>query len=299
MPTRTLLPVKATADEESLLSSFSDLRAGWEVDEYIEPLTGIARHPLFKMPGCPWRNGSIQRHGKFDIGYLILTNHCDEQGHPRQRCSSGRPARARNLLFDLGCSTYSGNVSLKKGSGIGPSTTTPTPNRPHHRPHRHPHQPHSPPPPPGLHALHTRHLTASLPLFYVFSPLPHTSPHHLILTAHLLRLPAPAATAPHPPPPTRTPPHSRLLRTATRRHHPPHLTHPEHTPHRHHRPPPPTRPLRHTSTLSRRTSPLLLRPTCPRWIPPPRHPLRPPPAPHAIAITPHLPEPPHRHPPLQ
>ena len=48
-----------------------------------------------------------------------------------------------------------------------------------------------------------------------------------------------------------------------RRHHPPHLTHPEHTPHRHHRPPPPTRPLRHTSTLSRRTSPLLLRPTCP------------------------------------
>ena len=121
MPTRTLLPVKATADEESLLSSFSDLRAGWEVDEYIEPLTGIARHPLFKMPGCPWRNGSIQRHGKFDIGYLILTNHCDEQGHPRQRCSSGRPARARNLFFDLGCSTYSGNVSLETGSGIGPS----------------------------------------------------------------------------------------------------------------------------------------------------------------------------------
>jgi hypothetical protein len=73
--------------------------------EYIEPLHGVARHPLAKV-GCqpaehvrvfgsvPWRDFSL-----FDLSHLLLYNRCGE---------TPKSPAARNLFYDLGTGTYSG-----------------------------------------------------------------------------------------------------------------------------------------------------------------------------------------------
>lgn len=96
-----------TSDEALILSSFvtSSNRS-----EYIEPLTGIARHP-FASVGCHDR--SFKSVSKFEIRHLVLPNLCGEA----VRCSQSQ----RNLFYDLGCATYAGKVDLQQGSGGGPS----------------------------------------------------------------------------------------------------------------------------------------------------------------------------------
>lgn len=61
-------------------------------DGLIEPLTGVARHPLAKV-GC-----SIPGETSiFDISHLVLHNRCQLKE---------TSTKGRNLLFDLGCSTF-------------------------------------------------------------------------------------------------------------------------------------------------------------------------------------------------
>jgi hypothetical protein len=129
----TLLPVEPTASERPLLSRF--IRHGsssrqspknHRSAEFIEPLTGIGRHPLTKL--CEYNpHHSIGRGNLydadflFDISYLVLDNHCGADGRrdPRARCS----AWSRNLFYDLGCSVFDDGepLHLASGSGSGPS----------------------------------------------------------------------------------------------------------------------------------------------------------------------------------
>ena len=94
--------------------------------EYIEPLTGLARHPLSRGLGCKRRfadafSTSKWKVDKYAIGHLIAANHCggkasgggncgrDVGPHGRCRISAmrgGQSSCARNLFFDLGCSVY-------------------------------------------------------------------------------------------------------------------------------------------------------------------------------------------------
>lgn len=79
-----------TAEEQPMLSKL--VCDGGKRIEYLEPLTGIARHPLAKV-GC----GLPSETGIFDISHLVLAN----------RCNREPPRPQKNLLYDLGCSTYS------------------------------------------------------------------------------------------------------------------------------------------------------------------------------------------------
>ena len=125
----TLLPVQPTDTEQPLLSRFGE-------QNFIEPLTGSARHPLW-LPrgfdhgsGCfgnasatvqerksalTWKRANF-RASTWDTSYLVLTNHCNERGKPRRPCA----IKARNIYYDLGCTTYRGKVSSGLG-GYGPS----------------------------------------------------------------------------------------------------------------------------------------------------------------------------------
>ena len=121
----TLLPVKPKGTQASHLSRFTraPTRFASFNEEYIEPLTGLGRHPLFWPPGCTQQTGRRPPAGNhafdrtFDISYLVLTNHCNEQGEPMPPCS----ASAREFFFDLGSANYSGPVSRNQGSDKGPS----------------------------------------------------------------------------------------------------------------------------------------------------------------------------------
>lgn len=66
---------------------------GNERSEYIEPLTGIARHPFSKV-GCKLPSEV----DIFNIRHLVLANKCE----PRAEESHA----SRNLLYYLGCSTF-------------------------------------------------------------------------------------------------------------------------------------------------------------------------------------------------
>ena len=107
---------------KAMLPSF---RTGDSDVSYIEPLTGVARHPLWSA--CK-HNQDIGFNSRdlFDIRYLILEN----------RCGSSKPKPGRVLYFDMGCTVYAagpdesgkfdpewGTTQMKNlmGSGAGPS----------------------------------------------------------------------------------------------------------------------------------------------------------------------------------
>ena len=95
-----------TLREASLLSRF---QCGDGAAEWLEPLSGMARHPLAHL-GCPLsRKAEVNL---YHISYLVLANHC-----PVRRTAAGRSGLSarirggaarppRRLLFDLGCSWY-------------------------------------------------------------------------------------------------------------------------------------------------------------------------------------------------
>ena len=87
-----------SAEERSMLSRLvcDTSGGGAPRTEYLEPLTGIARHPLSKV-GCHLPEET----DIFDISHLVLANRCNGGDG-----ASSSPAR-RRLLYDLGCSTYS------------------------------------------------------------------------------------------------------------------------------------------------------------------------------------------------
>ena len=78
-----------TSDEARSLSRFVS-SAG--CSEYIEPLTGIARHP-FASVGCHDR--SFKSVSKFNIRHLVLPNNCGQ-------AVNALGCFRRNLFYDLG-----------------------------------------------------------------------------------------------------------------------------------------------------------------------------------------------------
>ena len=121
-----LRPIRPSAAQHRVLSRFMPVRratststrdsspASYEA-EYIEPLTGIARHPLTAL--CV--HGGPGDADLFDINYLVLSNACDKDGRPPP------PSPTRNFLFDLGCSVYDDGVRLDIGSGSGGGPSLP------------------------------------------------------------------------------------------------------------------------------------------------------------------------------
>ena len=115
-----------TARQPSKKERAAFSRISWRngCDELIEPLTGVARHPLSIQFPCKLKadlenvsstrlkalmvQDRIRPHSKKDqasskyhIGHLLTTNWCA----PRGRCMHDVP-RPRALLFDLGCGKF-------------------------------------------------------------------------------------------------------------------------------------------------------------------------------------------------
>jgi len=101
---------KPNEDERAVLSRF-ELPDGRL--QYIEPLTGIARHPFARV-GCKWPT-SVSSTSIFDLRYLLLADQCDATTH----ALSAR----RNLFFDLGAATGFHEMveSDTHGTGAGAS----------------------------------------------------------------------------------------------------------------------------------------------------------------------------------
>lgn len=123
-------------------SSLSSLQCTDGRREYLEPLTGIARHPHAHV-GCHrllGRDPHFKEVDPFNISYLVLQNACPVTSKPSKASpsppstssSSGIGQRLdpnakhgvrkrRNILFDLGASHYKGAFTLDGGFGLGPS----------------------------------------------------------------------------------------------------------------------------------------------------------------------------------
>lgn len=107
-----------------------------QCEEWIEPLTGMARHPQASGGGCWLRHApksvrevTVKQVSKYDTGHIVFANRCGAEsactGLAGQRFaaqSHAQPA-ARNLLFDLGCADYGRPMEKPKtmGGGIQPS----------------------------------------------------------------------------------------------------------------------------------------------------------------------------------
>jgi hypothetical protein len=130
------------ANESEILSRFVD-QDGCE--EYIEPLTGLARHPVSRDMGCRGRWNLRKHNGvdKYNIGYLIPANRCGGGGDLNPGTTRGMGGQCRrisgtikgaegvavdrsrrNLYYDLGASVWGKNIPeqhLIHGSGLGSS----------------------------------------------------------------------------------------------------------------------------------------------------------------------------------
>ena len=105
--------------------------------ELIEPLTGMARHPLAANNGCWLRHAPaavrevpMKQTTKYDTGHIIFTSRCDAMSGGGCAALGGRRFAAarslsqpRNLLFDMGCAAYGRHVDEAKTmfGGIKPS----------------------------------------------------------------------------------------------------------------------------------------------------------------------------------
>lgn len=118
------IPVRPSHAHRSHLSRF--VGGDGTTLHLIEPLTGVARHPL--ASGLCYKGADAV--DIFDLGYLLTTNACDQFGKPAARCSSqsrgGVSAKRRlprNLYYDLGCTVFDDDKDLGEGTGssVGPS----------------------------------------------------------------------------------------------------------------------------------------------------------------------------------
>ena len=118
-------PRRPHPNESAVLSRFA---ASNGCDEYIEPLTGLARHPFALGIGCPGRSGgasSPTAPDKYNIDHLILANGCADAN---DRCNRRR-FEGRSLYYDLGCSVWGrsrdenswNSTRWRQGSGLGTS----------------------------------------------------------------------------------------------------------------------------------------------------------------------------------
>jgi hypothetical protein len=130
--------VTPTADEARVLSRFVTADVGQRAasaarDEYIEPLTGIARHP-FAPVGCKPSLSSLLAHadssqvnaarafdGLYDTSYLIPANRCPhraESHHPTPTANASDVNSDANLV--------------ESGSSVSPSASPRRPPEHHH-----------------------------------------------------------------------------------------------------------------------------------------------------------------------
>lgn len=128
-PSFTPLRARApTLEQRRQLSAF--VRHDGSLVAPIEPLTGVARHPL-STPVCGYKGEGAT--DLFDISYLVLANACDESGRAAPRCAAVAPVSPppKNLFFDLGCTVYGGATEGLASAEIlasdtGPSATGPS-----------------------------------------------------------------------------------------------------------------------------------------------------------------------------
>ena len=118
-----------TANESGVLSRFIG-RNGCE--EYIEPLTGVARHPLSSNMGCRWywrpdpkraTNFQVPERGmpgKYNLGYLLVHSECGGERSTCARYHRRPPSTDRRFLYyDLGCSDYGKPMTQANALGQG------------------------------------------------------------------------------------------------------------------------------------------------------------------------------------
>jgi hypothetical protein len=133
-------------DEKAILSRFDCTDGNGESwVEWIEPLTGIARHPYAAVgcntalqPGaqCPGCTKTQSGYGIniFDLSYIIPTNGCDHDLHASNsseefqqlRSETNGESGTRRIFFDLGTATFDRALgdrvwSQGSGTGLGPS----------------------------------------------------------------------------------------------------------------------------------------------------------------------------------
>lgn len=104
------------ADERAALSS---MRCDDGRVEYLEPLTGIARHPYAKCGCVPREKFSVN---PTSLDYLVLQNLCRraaETSHPPTLTLPAGRRAPRTLFFDLGSGTFSNGEPVQLGRGNG------------------------------------------------------------------------------------------------------------------------------------------------------------------------------------
>lgn len=131
--------LRAPTHNESVAVSTFVRRDGCK--EYIEPLTGIARHPLSARVGCALQQSftrmPVSRRqplgferpapgppGKYHLGYLILANHCGAADGSFCAQSRAYHSRGRNLLYDLGCSLFGSPMTRSDALYLGNAHTS-------------------------------------------------------------------------------------------------------------------------------------------------------------------------------
>lgn len=107
-------------------AALSRIRWRGDCEEVLEPLTGMARHPLSSPWPCDLRKELSEAGGRFDkkwvkghpvnkydVSHLVLSNRCNLSAGRRSRC---RPhslrGSGRALFYDLGSSIFGRMIEL-------------------------------------------------------------------------------------------------------------------------------------------------------------------------------------------
>ena len=116
-------PRTPTADAARVLSRFHCDHGGVSRPEYIEPLTGIARHPFAKVNCQRTRKQAatareLESVHLANASYVIPSDRCGGRAH-------GGHGGGRALLFDMGCGTNAkapGEMALGRQASVMPGS---------------------------------------------------------------------------------------------------------------------------------------------------------------------------------
>ena len=110
---RGKLPRQPNRTQTKLLSKLtcSDGR-----EEYLEPLTGVARHPRANVGCQPKKTFGVDI---FNTAYLVVQNRCGSGSGGGTNELAHR--HGRNLFYDLGAGPYDSKLPLGADGGYGPS----------------------------------------------------------------------------------------------------------------------------------------------------------------------------------
>ncbi len=107
------------ADVANVDSTLSFFQYG-NTKEYIEPLTGVARHP-FAAVGCRLGDFGVTEAHVLNYSYIVLPRgRCKQPTQPTQPTQATQPQAARKYkLFDLGCSTFRSKRRKRESDSTG------------------------------------------------------------------------------------------------------------------------------------------------------------------------------------